>query len=654
MNLKLYHPEKNALRKFNKISKLQKLRNNNNNSITSIDANIQPMSVDHQNNNNNLAELHGSGSGRVMSTYQQRVEQQRRIRSSKVANIPYCVLPQPYNVCRRTTNMNALQMHNYIETLREEYAPGKKSLKGRGLLKTDPNVHELLGSQAPTNNEEYSNSPTMVGTRNLGSAQPGSEKLNFEPIVKIQDAIENVQEMLVPASNRNPGVSDNMIFGSLAQQAGAYMDVKTFEPEYDMQLYKGDNVIVPADEGVPLNFISFINNIAASVIKHFSISINNQTISVESGNYAIADYFETLWMSEQDAEMKGDLRDQGFIYEKPGTLDDCTVTPAAGANRATSRNAKALYYHKALLQGKKVRFRLKPKLCFTGSQTFVSMANKIDYTIVKNDPSFYMQVTPERLHPGTNPEKKTSYDNSMALARQLKLSITDVKLRFKKYELSPKLTEQYISTYTINRPDTFMFTHHEIRTIPINPNANPIQQEIVFDAVPQTIWVTVVDKKALIGTFDSTPFQTYPIPEPTAGAGFELWIKVNNQTWRPTAITNNAEAYRRANEIMFSNMRNPLLTRDSIIANDSRDPDLYDARAGSGTTGYPVYVFVQTMGGKGSDGIFYEDRRSGNIELICQLKPGTVWNANYEWQVHAFSRRNYSIDNIGQISKNFL
>ena len=119
--------EKNALRKFNKISKLQKLRNNNNNNITSIDANLQPMlSVDHQNNNNNLAELHGSGSGQVMSTHQQRVEQQRRIRSSKVANIPYCVLPQPYNVCRRTTNMNALQMHNYIETLRGEYAPGKK------------------------------------------------------------------------------------------------------------------------------------------------------------------------------------------------------------------------------------------------------------------------------------------------------------------------------------------------------------------------------------------------------------------------------------------------------------------------------------------------------------------------------------------------
>ena len=92
--------------------------------------------------------------------------------------------------------------------------------------------------------------------------------------------------------------------------------------------------------------------------------------------------------------MKGDLRDQGFIYEKPGTLDDCSVTVPAGGTPKTSRNAKALYFHKALLQGKNVRFRLKPKICSkTGSKTFVSMANKIDYTIVKNDPQFCMQVT---------------------------------------------------------------------------------------------------------------------------------------------------------------------------------------------------------------------------------------------------------------------
>ena len=188
--------------------------------------------------------------------------------------------------------MNALQMFNYMQALKNEHG-GSKDLKGRGLLKTDPNTQDMLGSNAPSNNQEYSNTPTMSGSRSLGDAQPGSEKLNFEPIAKIQDAIENVQEMLVPASNRNPGVSDNMIFGSLAQQAAAYMYVKTFEPEWDMQLFKGDNVIVPSDEGTKLNHISFFNNIAASVIKHFSISINNQAISVQTGNYAISDYYET-------------------------------------------------------------------------------------------------------------------------------------------------------------------------------------------------------------------------------------------------------------------------------------------------------------------------------------------------------------------------
>ena len=382
------------LRKFDRASKLEKTNN-----ITSINPNNLQQSplLSNNNNNNNLCNLRGSGSDHHHQ------ELSERLRISKLA--PYSTLPLAYNVCKITTNMNALQMFNYMQALKNEHG-GSKGLKGRGLLKTDPNTQDMLGSNAPSNNQEYSNTPTMSGSRSLGDAQPGSEKLNFEPIVKIQDAIENVQEMLVPASNRNPGVSDNMIFGSLAQQAAAYMDVKTFEPEWDMQLFKGDNVIVPSDEGTKLNHISFINNIAASVIKHFSISINNQAISVQTGNYAISDCYETLWLSEQDAEMKGDLRDQGFIYEKPGTLDDCSVTVPAGGGANTSRNAKALYFHKALLQGEKVRFRLKPKICFTGSKTFVSMANKIDYMIVKNDPQFYMQVTPQRLHPGNNDGEK--------------------------------------------------------------------------------------------------------------------------------------------------------------------------------------------------------------------------------------------------------
>ena len=204
-----------------------------------------------------------------------------------------------------------------MQALKKELGCGRGL--GRGLLTTDPYTQEMLGSNALSNNPEYSNMPTMSGSRSLGDAQPSSEKLDFEPIVKIQDAIENIQEILVPASKRNPGASDNMIFRSLAQQAAAYMDVKTFEAEWDMQLFKGDNVIVPADEGDKLHHISFINNIAASVVKHFSIL----------------------------AEMKGDLRGQGFIYEKPGMLDDCSVTVPTRGGANTSRNAKALYFYKA-------------------------------------------------------------------------------------------------------------------------------------------------------------------------------------------------------------------------------------------------------------------------------------------------------------------
>ena len=73
----------------------------------------------------------------------------------------------------------------------------------------------------------------------------------------------------------------------------------------------------------------------------------------------------------------------------------------------------------------------------------------------------------------------------------MKLSITDVKLQLKKYVLSLKLAEEYIKTYTIDRPDTFMFANHEQRTIPINPGANPIQQEIAWEVVLVAIWVTL-------------------------------------------------------------------------------------------------------------------------------------------------------------------
>ena len=49
----------------------------------------------------------------------------------------------------------------------------------------------------------------------------------------------------------------------------------------------------------------------------------------------------------------------------------------------------------------------------------------------------------------------------------------------------------------------------------------------------------------------------------------------------------------------------------------------------------------------------YEDRRSGSIELYCELTPGAAWPANYTWVVHAFTRHNFSIDTEGQITKTF-
>ena len=155
----------NALQRLNKISKLS----GQNNNITSInydddDENMldcQPTK---------LSNLHGSGmgGGGGMSQRQQRLEKERIIRISKVANIPYCKLPLPYNICRRTTDMNALRIHNYVETLKRYTTGGKNRLKGRGLLKRDPNTHDMHGSQAPTNNQEYSETPTMSGTRSLG------------------------------------------------------------------------------------------------------------------------------------------------------------------------------------------------------------------------------------------------------------------------------------------------------------------------------------------------------------------------------------------------------------------------------------------------------------------------------------------------------
>ena len=99
-------------------------------------------------------------------------------------------------------------------------------------------------------------------------------------------------------------------------------------------------------------------------------------------------------------------------------------------------------------------------------------------------------------------------------------------------------------------------------------------------------------------------------------------------------------------------MVNPLIHRHTQIDNDTQPADTFDVA--TGTTGYPFYVFTLTFMGKGSDGTTYEDRRNGSMELYCELDPGARWSIDHTWMVHAFSRRNYSISNEGQISKNFL
>ena len=110
------------LRKFDRASKLEKTNN-----ITSINPNLQSplLSSNNNNNNNNLCNLRGSGSDHQ----QELCERFARLRISKLA--PYSTLPLAYNVCKRTTNMNALQMFNYMQALKNEHG-GSKGLKGRG------------------------------------------------------------------------------------------------------------------------------------------------------------------------------------------------------------------------------------------------------------------------------------------------------------------------------------------------------------------------------------------------------------------------------------------------------------------------------------------------------------------------------------------
>ena len=121
---------------------------------------------------------------------------------------------------------------------------------------------------------------------------------------------------------------------------------------------------------------------------------------------------------------------------------------------------------------------------------------------------------------------------------------------------------------------------------------------------------------------------------------YELAILINSQQWHAEKLKDHTEGWFRANQALFSKFREPLMPRGAIDTND--------------VTGYQMYPFTSTNTAKGADGNMYEDRRAGSMELFCQLAPGATWPNNYAWMIHGFTRRNFSIDTEGQITKNFL
>ena len=119
-----------------------------------------------------------------------------------------------------------------------------------------------------------------------------------------------------------------------------------------------------------------------------------------------------------------------------------------------------------------------------------------------------------------------------------------------------------------------------------------------MDSLPDVIIVTLVHKQANIGTVEINPLVTYPITEPDDGEGFELEIRVNSQKWMAEPLKTNAEAWFRLKQILYGKYRNPLLSRSSIVENDSKDTAFYHTE--TKTTGYPMYAISMTLMGKGS------------------------------------------------------
>eukprot|EP00112_Aurelia_sp_Birch-Aquarium-sp1_P015910 Seg3562.14 transcript_id=Seg3562.14/GoldUCD/mRNA.D3Y31 product="hypothetical protein" protein_id=Seg3562.14/GoldUCD/D3Y31 len=567
-------------------------------------------------------------------------------------------IPVPIYAQSERCKQQLQNIHVHARALQQMHiAKDPSLLKGYGLTAANPNELEHLGAQAPISNADYSDTPQSQGGRNLGHGEPGFEKTIFEPEIKIANLFENVQEVKVPAAIRHPGTSNDAIYINIPQQAPAFMDVHTLCLEYDIQLFDGNAVIANDLQATTIPesaYISLINNLAHSMWKDISFQINNQNLSLNSINYAFGAHMNILLFSEQDKDVNGQFLDQLFFFEESGQLSNAQTTPATAAGAAASSlNKKTLFFFKTLLQGQKLKCRIYPRSTpFCSTNTLYSLANVTQITATRNTQDFYMKTADIQYDPGAAAAKITHHEQVKTVARRLKLSIGNFQCRFNKYELTQPHLEKYIQSYTMDHPDTYLFTHQEIRTIAINPAAQVIQSPLNLDSIPDLIIVTLRDKQAVVGAYDRNPFEMFPIPQNAQRTGFKIAIKINNQMWNADPIDSNSEAFFRIVQALYGKMRVPLVPRHTIEDNDTRPPNLFNAA--KGTTGYPFYPFALTFMGRGADGNRYEDRRTGNIELFCQLDAGATWNANHQWMIHAFSTRNYAISNEGQLTKNFL
>ena len=104
--------------------------------------------------------------------------------------------------------------------------------------------------------------------------------------------------------------------------------------------------------------VSFVNNLVPSLFKNIDFQINNQHLTLNTLNQAFSDHMDILLNSEAAREMKGDLIDQLFIFERSGNLSNQRVIPQQqDGTPPGSLNAKALYFFRTLMQGTKVRVR---------------------------------------------------------------------------------------------------------------------------------------------------------------------------------------------------------------------------------------------------------------------------------------------------------